>query len=144
MSPQSRLLNRGWQREVCGLPRVPDLTRALFSCTRSESLRTLADIQISSKVSHMCSLIIFTTHGTLDSFGFVPVRRSTFLHRHWKVSALAHPAYNTASFFLLPISVTADIRITFFYAFMSSNFYMALLRGLPLCWLYEGEFNITV
>lgn len=57
---------------------------------------------------------------------------------------VSSPSLQNSPVFLTSYFSYADIRITFFCAFMSSNFYMALLRGLPLCWLYEGEFNITV
>lgn len=54
------------------------LTHSSHARTHSGSLHTLANIPILPKVNHMCPLITLTTHGTLDSFGFVPADCSTF------------------------------------------------------------------
>lgn len=83
--PQSRLLNRGWQHKVCGLP---DVSRVHPFCMRTHwgSLHTLTNISTLLKVNHMCPPIILPTHEMHDSSGFVPADCSTFLHRQWKVS----------------------------------------------------------
>lgn len=83
--PQSRLLNRGWQHKVCGLP---DVSWVHPFCMRTHwgSLHTLTNISTLLKVNHMCPLIILTTHEMHDSSGSVPAHCSTFPHRQWKAT----------------------------------------------------------
>lgn len=147
MSPQSRLLNRGWQREVCGLPRVPDLACTLLMHTLRVSSHTRRYTDFIQSEPYVSSYYIRNTWDawllwlcSSKALNF-PAQTLKSICVKTKVSS---PSLQNSPVFPASYFSYADIRITFFYAFMSSNFYMVLLRGLPLCWLYEGEFNITV